>query len=100
MPGINLIEPAALEALATPSNLRLGRQIVAEGGVEMISADRSHVRAYVGKVPSAVQKRTVDLFRGEDGLKWSCTCTRRRDLFCKHCVAAALAAGNPIRSHA
>lgn len=84
----------AFERLATPSNLRLGRQIVIEGGVEWLSKDIGHITARVGKVPSADQVRTVELFTGDDGLKWSCTCTRRRDLFCKHCVAAAVAASN------
>ncbi len=87
-----LIEPGQLSRLAKPANLRLGQQIVAEGGVEWLPAVSGHVKARVGKVPSAGQARTVDLFVGEAGLEWSCTCTRRRELFCKHCVAAAISA--------
>lgn len=86
-----IIASDQIERLATPSNLRLGRQIVAEGGVERLPAEPRHVKARVGKVPSAEQARTVELFVDDGELKWSCTCTRRRDLFCKHCVAAALA---------
>ncbi len=88
----DLVENAALESLATPSNRRLGRQIVAEGGVELTTFAPLHVTATVGPTPASPQKRTVDL-RVEDGrLRWSCTCTRRADLFCKHCVAAAVIA--------
>ncbi len=87
------IAPDRLESLATPSNLRLGRQIVAEGGVECLSTGPRHVKARVGKVPSATQARTVELVV-EGELTWSCTCTRRRDLFCKHCVATAIAASS------
>ncbi len=90
-----LITPGQVERLATPSNMRLGQQIVAEGGVADLVIASGHVKARVGGVPSADQTRTVELFAGDDGLKWSCTCTRRRDLFCKHCVAAAMAASSP-----
>jgi uncharacterized Zn finger protein len=95
MSATPLIAPGLFERLATPSNLRLGRQIVAESGVERLSTASGHIKARVGGVPSAEQTRTVEIFVGEDGLKWSCTCTRRRDLFCKHCVAAAVVAANP-----
>ncbi len=34
------------------------------------------------------------------GLAWECTCTtKRRDIFCKHCVAAALAAFKNAPAH-
>ena len=79
----SLIQPGQIAALATPSNLRLGQQIVTEGGVEQLPAGPEHIKARVGKVSSAGQMRTVELFAGEDGLEWSCTCTRRRDIFCK-----------------
>lgn len=95
MSATPLIQPGRFEALATPSNLRLGRQIVAEGGVEPLPAGAGYIKARVGGVPSADQIRTVEIFAAKDGLKWSCTCTRRRDLFCKHCVAAAIAASGP-----
>jgi uncharacterized Zn finger protein len=93
MPSVaDLVEPEAVSHLATPSNLRLGRDILDQGGVELTRFEPSHVSAKVGGVAAADQRRTVELISGPAGLEWSCTCTRREDLFCKHCVAAALVA--------
>jgi uncharacterized Zn finger protein len=90
---VDLVEPEALAHLATPANLRLGRNILDQGGVELTLSESSRIRAKVGGVAAADQRRTVELICGPAGLQWSCTCTRRADLFCKHCVAAALGAG-------
>jgi uncharacterized Zn finger protein len=88
----DLAEPKALADLATPANLRLGREILDQGGVELTRLEPLHVSAKVGGVAAADQRRTVELISGPAGLAWSCTCTKRKDLFCKHGVAAALAA--------
>jgi uncharacterized Zn finger protein len=88
----DLVEPEALAHLATPANLRLGRNILDQGGVEPTRSESFRVHAKVGGVAAADQRRTVELISGPAGLQWSCTCTKRADLFCKHCVAAALIA--------
>jgi uncharacterized Zn finger protein len=87
-----LVEPEALNKLVRPANLRLGHEIVNQNGVHLESADAFRVSAKVGGVPAADQRRTVELTAGENGLQWSCTCSSRRDLFCKHCAAVALTA--------
>jgi uncharacterized Zn finger protein len=91
-PVTDLVEQKAVAHLATPSNLRLGRDILDQGGVELTRLESLRVSAKVGGVAAADQRRTVELFSGPAGLEWSCTCTGREDLFCKHCVAVALAA--------
>jgi uncharacterized Zn finger protein len=82
----DLVAEAALRALATPSNLRLGREIAAAGGVELVEAMPLRVVAKV----SGGQRRTVELASRGDGLGFTCTCSKKPGLFCKHCVALAL----------
>lgn len=89
---MDFLQPKALEQLATPANARLGLAIVADEGVTLTILDPEHVRATVGGVPASPQPRTVELTWGASGLTWSCTCTRDRGRFCKHCVAAVVAA--------
>lgn len=81
-----LVDEATLHLLATPANFRLGHDIVAAGGVDLIESTPERVTAKV----TGDQARTVELRATEQGLKWKCTCTSRKDLFCKHCVATAI----------
>jgi uncharacterized Zn finger protein len=96
-PVADLVEPEAVTQLATPSNLRLGQDILDQGGVELTRFEPLRVTAKVGGVAAADQRRTVELVSGAAGLEWSCTCTRREGLFCKHCVATALFARQKAR---
>ena len=81
-----LLGVKAVTALATPANLRLGREIAA-AGVELVELSPSRA---VAKVTGG-QRRTVELVSECGELRWSCSCSKKADLFCKHCVAAALA---------
>ena len=91
MPSVaDLVEPTALEALATPATLRLGREIAAQGGGEMLEFGPLKVRAHVGNVPSSETRRTTELKAAGKILRWSCTCTSKPDNFCKHCAALAI----------
>ena len=80
-----LLGVKAVTALATPANLRLGREIAA-AGVELV--ELSPTRA-VAKV-TGDQRRTVTLEAADAGLRFACSCSKRPDLFGKHCVAAAI----------
>lgn len=89
MPSVNdLVGAKVVEALATTSNARLGRELFDGGEVEMISSDASKVQFRVGG--NKTGRRHVELMSSKDGLKWKCTCTSSPELFCKHLVAAAL----------
>jgi uncharacterized Zn finger protein len=90
---VDLIGSNELKRLATPANLRLGHEIVEQGGVAVIEATPDRVIAKVGGVRAADGRRTATLTLGQSGLEWSCTCSRHSGLFCKHGVAAALAIG-------
>ncbi|WP_154586258.1 hypothetical protein [Burkholderia pseudomallei] len=105
MPTImDFLQPKTLERLAKPADARLGLAIVADKGVTLTILEAEHVRATVGGVPASPQWRTVELTWSATGVTWSCTCTRHRECFCKHCVATVVAAWQampgvePIRS--
>lgn len=88
MPSVAaLVTPDALVLLAQPANLRLGRRIVSEGEVELLTVHEDRV---VGRVGDE-QRRTTTLTIAKGDLHWRCTCTSDTELFCKHCVALALA---------
>jgi uncharacterized Zn finger protein len=85
---IDYLSPEAVHSLATPSNFHLGEEIANSGCVELVESGPALV---IAKVQSeGGQRRTVELRSTEKGLTWKCTCTKK-GLFCKHCVAAAIA---------
>jgi uncharacterized Zn finger protein len=86
----DLVHHGVLVRLATPANLRLGRKIVDQGGVELAPSAPLRASARVGGVAAADRRRIVELTSSASGLTWSCTCTTSKELFCKHCVATAL----------
>lgn len=89
----NLISPEQIKRLATPSNLRLGRDIVDAKGVELLELGQFHIRGRVGNPKAGAQVRTTELRMSGDALTWTSTCAPRQKLFCKHCVALAIATG-------
>jgi uncharacterized Zn finger protein len=82
----DLVEPGHLDHLATPANLRLGRELADQSAVELLEFGPLKVAAKVG----GGQRRSVELASTPQGLAWKCTCTSDPALFCKHCVAVAL----------
>jgi uncharacterized Zn finger protein len=83
--------------LALPSNVRYGTAIHARGGVEFITYAAVQVEAWVGGLNGSVaeggsQRRRTRLFVTPEGLGWHCTGNpKKHQVFCKHCVALALA---------
>lgn len=83
-----LLEKGLLLELATPSNLRLGEEIFKSGGVELLFLDENHAIARV----TGGQKRTTELEAEDDKIAWKCSCLGKSShIFCKHCVALAMA---------
>ena len=85
------------EDIATPANLRYGRAIHERGGVEFIENDTYKITAWVGGLDGDTasgggQRRRTRLSSTKAGLSWHCAGNPRdHDIFCKHCVALALA---------
>lgn len=89
MPTVaDFTDEQSLQALSSPSNFRLGREIAGSGGVELVESGPLRVVAEV--TPPGGVKRKVTLTSSGDELKWKCTCTSRKHVFCKHCVAVGI----------
>jgi uncharacterized Zn finger protein len=83
----DLVDDTLVQRLASPSDLRSGREIAATGGVDFVKRGPLRVIARV----TGAQTRTVELTSTPSGLEWSCTCLgTKQHSFCKHCVATAL----------
>jgi hypothetical protein len=67
----SLISDESLQKLATPSDLRLGKEIIETGSVEII--ENSPFKILAKATARDGQKRTVELFATDEGLKCSCT---------------------------
>ena len=89
------LEPSALEKIATPANLKHGRELAQNDAVEIIELGPLKV---IAKVNSG-QRRTIEFQTTSEGFVWKCSCTSDRKLFCKHCVAAAQIASDRSTRH-
>lgn len=71
--------------------------IVRRGAVEFIRTNSNVAEAWVGGLDGAViegggSRRRTQLFAKNEGLSWHCAGNPKdHDIFCKHCVALALA---------
>ena len=96
-PIADLIGPDDIERLALPSNSRYGQAIYKRGGVEFIEFTPLKVEGWVGGLNGSVaeggsQRRRTQLASTLEGLKWNCTGNpKKHQIFCKHCVALAMA---------
>jgi uncharacterized Zn finger protein len=93
----SFLDSERIQALARPSNFRYGKAIHDRGGVEFIESSPSRVEAWVGGLEGSVveggsQRRRTRLFVTDKGLRWHCAeSAKKQQIFCKHCVALALA---------
>ena len=94
---VGYLGPGVIERLALPSNVRYGTAIFTRGGVEFIAREATVVEAWVGGLDGTVaegagQRRRTTLTVGPEGLEWHCAGNpKNHQIFCKHCVALALA---------
>jgi uncharacterized Zn finger protein len=92
-----------IKELALPSNFRYGEAIYQRGAVEIISQDEASVEAWVGGLGGTVadgggSRRRTRLELVEGQLAWHCAGNpKNHQIFCKHCVALALALIRPFR---
>ncbi len=96
----DLLPAGIVETLALPSNIRYGTAIFTRGGVTFITVETAVIEAWVGGLSGAIaegagQRRRTTLSAGPDGLEWQCAGNpKNHQIFCKHCVALALAIQN------
>jgi hypothetical protein len=99
----DLLSQKLIEDLALPSNLRYGQAIYKRGGVELIKSSSFKAEAWVGGLDGSSnegggQRRRTTIAATKAGLKWRCAGNpKSHQIFCKHCVALALALQKPIR---
>ena len=86
-----------IKALALPSNLRYGQAIYRRDGVEVIKQTPQYIEGWAGGLKGTVaegggQRRRVRLSSTSKGLTWHCAGNpKNHQIFCKHCIALALA---------
>jgi uncharacterized Zn finger protein len=86
-----------IEKHAIPSNIVYGNAICNRNAVEVIGSSDARIEAWVGGLDGAViegggSRRRVEFVASETGLRWHCTGNAKdHQIFCKHCVALALA---------
>jgi uncharacterized Zn finger protein len=91
------LQTGSIQDQCLPSNFRYGTAIYTRGAVEYIDQSAERVEAWVGGLDGSVatgggQRRRVEVTVTPDGLKWHCTGNpKNHQIFCKHCVALALA---------
>ena len=85
----DFISPEQVKKLAIPSNIRLGTSIANDGIVEFVEISPKKVIAKVIG-PNGSSKRTVELKVSTSGLEFTCTCSKKLNWFCKHCVATSI----------
>jgi uncharacterized Zn finger protein len=89
-----------IEEMALPSNLRYGSAIYERGAVKIIEQSEARAEAWVGGLEGTVRegagsRRRTELKIDSGTLRWHCTGNpKNHQIFCKHCVALALAVLN------
>lgn len=83
-----LVTRELLKEWASRSHFRYGQDIAKNGTITFDTVNAFHVVAKVAF--RGGQTRTVDVLSTPKGLRFKCTCTSRKDLFCNHCVAVGL----------
>ncbi len=84
----SILKIEEITKLASRSNLRLGKAI-AEDGKFTIEKSTTYGQT-VRVVHKNGQPYTVHLESTPKGLRWKCSCSSRKDLFCPHCIALGL----------
>jgi len=80
-----------------PANLTYGQAIYRRNAVEFIKQNSSMVEAWAGGLDGTIKegagsRRRVTFTIEEGTLHWNCTGNpKKHQIFCKHCVAVALA---------
>jgi uncharacterized Zn finger protein len=93
----DLLSHEIIREMARASDLRYGRAIYRRGGVAFIEYGPREVEGWVGGLDGSVreggsQRRHTRLFVRSGKLGWHCAGNpRNHQIFCKHCVALALA---------
>lgn len=96
----HLLTEEFIQKNTLPSNFVYGSAIYRRGGVEFIQQKTDMVEAWAGGLDGIVKegagsRRRVTFTIEKEMLHWNCTGNpKNHQIFCKHCVAVALALQN------
>lgn len=94
---MNLLTKEFIEENTIRSNRNYGDAIYTRGGVDYIEQKDDYVEAWVGGLDGTIKegagsRRRVTFTLKDNELHWNCTGNpKNHQIFCKHCVALALA---------
>src|SRR6266705_2470087 len=94
---VELLSTELVQHLSLPSNFKYGEAIFSRGAIEFIRKESLEAEAWVGGLDGTVgegagSRRRTKLFATAEGLRWHCAGNpKNHQIFCKHCVALALA---------
>jgi uncharacterized Zn finger protein len=80
-----LITIEQLEKLATRSDFRYGQRVFKHADILFTDSNIFNIVAEVKS--SNGEFETIEIHSTTKGLRWKCSCTARKGLFCKHGVA-------------
>jgi hypothetical protein len=80
-----LITLDMLTELSSRSNFRYGKEIAKDGKITVVESNAFRTEARVEYKNK--EARTAELSSTPKGLRWKCTCSSRKNLFCEHCIA-------------
>jgi uncharacterized Zn finger protein len=93
----NLLSAEFITENSLPSNVNYGSAIFRRGGVQFITQESEFVEAWSGGLDGTIRegsgsRRRVKFSVIDGQLSWICTGNpKNHQIFCKHCVAVALA---------
>ncbi len=85
-----------LDAIALPSNIKYGTAIYERNAVSISQENDTEIEVFVGGITGTAiegggSKRRVRFWLDAGKLTWRCAGNpKNHEIFCKHCVAAAL----------
>jgi hypothetical protein len=94
---MDLLTSDFIEKNTILSNRNYGSAIYARGGIQFIEQKPNYIEAWTGGLDGTIQegagsRRRVLFEIKDDQLYWNCTGNpKNHQIFCKHCVALALA---------
>jgi len=90
LPLKNFLTEENLGDLASRSNFRYGKAMAKDSDVAVLKTNTFNLVAKIKHGQG--ETRTVELMSTTKGFRFRCTCTAKKNFFCKHCVAVGLSA--------
>lgn len=92
LPIKSLLTPEEIKKLASRSHYRYGEQMSEDANITWTKENNFNIHATVKQGNKA--GHDVELMSTTKGFRYKCTCTNKKDLFCEHCTAVAIAWNN------